>query len=143
MFNYEEVPHDFGHCAIESCSHGDTCLRRIAYNHAPSNHVFLKLLSPRVVKVASGKCKYYCSNEKLRYAKGFMGTLGALPVRFSGTFRNRLIGSWGIRKYYQRRKGEILIDPTEQLELIALAKKLGVHLDEYFDGYVETYNWNH
>lgn len=139
--NYAEVPYDFGLCAIDGCSQGDTCLRQIAYNYAPANYPFLKMLSPKVAKVAADKCKYYCSNEKVRYAKGFKGTLGALPVRVSGTFRNRLVGSWGIRKYYQRRKGETLLGPAEQRQLIALAKELGVHLNEYFDGYVEEYNW--
>ena len=59
----------------------------------------------------------------------------------SGTFRYRLIGSWGVRRYYQKRKGETLLSPAEQQQVVALARKLGVRLDEYFDGYVEEYDW--
>lgn len=88
-----------------------------------------------------GKCKYYRSNEKVRYAKGFLCTVGALAVSVSGTFRYRLIGSWGVRRYYQKRKGETLLSPAEQQQVVALARKLGVRLDEYFDGYVEEYDW--
>ena len=90
---------------------------------------------------SAGKCKYYRSNEKVRYAKGFLCTAGALAVSVSGTFRCRLIGSWGVRRYYQKRKGETLLSPAEQQQVVALARKLGVRLDEYFDGYVEEYDW--
>lgn len=77
----------------------------------------------------------------MRYAKGFLCTVGALAVSVSGTFRYRLIGSWGVRRYYQKRKGETLLSPAEQQQVVALARKLGVRLDEYFDGYVEEYDW--
>jgi len=139
--NYSEVPHGFGLCGIEDCPRAVTCLRQIAYNCAPANITFLHMLNPRTAKAATEKCKYYCSNEKLRYAKGFICTTGALSVRVSGTFRYRLVGSWGIRRYYQKRKGETLLSPTEQRQVIALAKELGVHQNEYFDGYVDEYNW--
>ena len=71
----------------------------------------------------------------MRYAKGFIHTAEAISVGQSGTFRYRLIGLWGIRRYYQKRKGETLLSPAEQQQVVALARKLGVRLDEYFDGY--------
>ena len=77
----------------------------------------------------------------MRYAKGFIHTAEAISVGQSGTFRYRLIGLWGIRRYYQKRKGETLLSPAEQQQVVALARKLGVRLDEYFDGYVEEYDW--
>ena len=40
-----------------------------------------------------------------------------------------------------KRKGETLLSPAEQQQVVALARKLGVRLDEYFDGYVEEYDW--
>ena len=140
-FDYSKVPHNFGLCATDTCPHADTCLRRIAYTHAPSNTIFLYVLNPKAMETTAGKCRYYCPNKKVRYAKGFLCTVGALTVRVSGTFRCRLIGSWGVRRYYQKRKGETLLSPAEQRQVVALARKLGVRLDEYFDGYVEEYDW--
>ena len=140
-FDYSKVPHNFGLCATDTCPYTDTCLRRIAYTYAPSNNIFLYVLNPKAIESTAGKCKYYCSNKKVRYAKGFLCTAGALAVSVSGTFRCRLIGSWGARRYYQKRKGETLLSPAEQQQVVALARKLGVRLDEYFDGYVEEYDW--
>ena len=34
-----------------------------------------------------------------------------------------------------------MLSPAEQRQVVALARKLGVRLDEYFDGYVEEYDW--
>ena len=140
-FDYSIFPHNFGLCATDTCPYTDTCLRRIAYTYAPSNNIFLYVLNPKAIESTAGKCKYYCSNKKVRYAKGFLCTAGALAVSVSGTFRCRLIGSWGARRYYQKRKGETLLSPAEQQQVVALARKLGVRLDEYFDGYVEEYDW--
>ena len=46
-FDYSKVPHNFGLCAAADCSHADTCLRRIAYSHAPANITFLPTLNPK------------------------------------------------------------------------------------------------
>lgn len=141
IFDYSKVPHNFGLCASDTCPHADTCLRRIAYTHVPSSNAFLQVLNPKTIEAMTGKCTYYCPDRKVRYAQGFTSTTEALPVRVSGTFRYRLIGSWGIRRYYQKRKGEVLLSPAEQQQVIALARELGLQQPEYFDAYTEEYNW--
>lgn len=140
-FDYSEVPYNFGLCMSDSCPNADTCLRRIAYAHAPSKEMFLSILNPKAIERMPEKCSHYRSNKKLRYARGFISTAEALSVRASGTFRYRLIGAWGIRRYYQKRKGETLLSPAEQQQVIKLARELGLQQEEYFDGYTEEYNW--
>lgn len=49
-FDYSKVPHNFGLCATDTCPHADTCLRRIAYTHAPSNAIFLYVLNPKAME---------------------------------------------------------------------------------------------
>lgn len=140
-FDYSKVPYNFGLCTAETCPLAETCLRQITYQHAPASLNFLITLNLKTAGAMTEKCKSYCSNEKVRYAKGFVRTTEALAVSVSGTFRYRLIGHWGIRRYYQKRKGETLLLPAEQRQIVALAKELGVHQEEYFDGYVEEYKW--
>lgn len=140
-FDYSKVPFQFGLCAAANCLHGDTCLRRTAYDHVPANIHFPPTLYPKTIEAMAGKCKYYRSNEKLRYGKGFTRTAEALAVNMARKFRYTLIGRWGFRKYYQKRKGETLLSPTEQKEVITLAKQLNLYLDDYFDAYVEEYDW--
>jgi len=141
MFDYSKVPYSFGLCAVADCPRSGTCLRRIAYDHIPESLVFPPTLNPKAAGVLTEKCKYYCPDEKVRYAKGFVCTTGALSVNSSAAFRYGLIGCWGIRRYYQKRKGETLLSPAEQQLVIRLAKKLGLHQEEYFDSYIEEYHW--
>ena len=126
-FDYSKVPHNFGLCATDTCPYTDTCLRRIAYTYAPSNNIFLYVLNPKAIESTAGKC--------------FIHTAEAISVGQSGTFRYRLIGLWGIRRYYQKRKGETLLSPTEQQQVIAIARNLGLQRTEYFDAYVEEYDF--
>ena len=99
------------------------------------------VILPHLWKARTGKCEYYRSNQKVRYAKGFIHTAEAVSVGLSGAFRYRLIGLWGIRRYYQKRKGETLLSPAEQQQVIAIARNLGLQRTEYFDAYVEEYNF--
>ena len=39
------------------------------------------------------------------------------------------------------RKGETLLSPTEQQQVIAIARNLGLQRAEYFDAYVEEYDF--
>ena len=50
-------------------------------------------------------------------------------------------GSSGIRRYYQKQKGETLLSPEEQQQVIAIARNLGLQQTEYFDAYVEEYDF--
>ena len=67
-FDFSEVPYSFGLCAAENCPKASTCLRRIAMQYAPVNRIFLPTMNPNRIIAGKGKCDYYCSNEKTRFA---------------------------------------------------------------------------
>ena len=140
-FDYSIVPYTFGLCAAEECPRATTCLRHIALEYAPAERVFLSIMNPNRLKAMKSACDYYRSNEKVRYARGFMRTISALTVRVADTFRYRMIEYMGRKNYYLKRRGDMNLSPVEQRRIIAVAKELGVSLDEYFDGFVEDYNW--
>lgn len=140
-FDYSLVPPAFGLCAARDCPNASTCLRQMAFNCAPSDKIYLSILNPNRLASLQGKCSYYCSDKKVRYARGFMRTIDALTVRAADTFRFRMIEYLGRKNYYLKRRGDLKLAPPEQQWVIAVAKELGVVLDEYFDGYTEDYYW--
>ena len=111
-FDFSLVPYTFGLCAAEGCPRAATCLRRIALEHAPAKRVFLPIMNPNRLKAQDGACDYYRSDEKVRYARGFMCTINALTVRVADTFRYRMIGYMGRKNYYLKRKGGINLSPA-------------------------------
>lgn len=121
-FDYSLVPYTFGLCAAEDCPRAATCLRRIALEYAPAEQVFLSIMNPNRLKVLKSACDYYRSNEKVRYARGFMHTVNALTVRVADTFRYRMIEYMGRKNYYLKRKGSMNLSPAEQQRIIAIAR---------------------
>ena len=119
-----QAPHNFGVCASACCTKRFTCLRYIALQNASLQYPFLPTLTPPV-----------------RYARGFTRVAELLTVRVAGTFRLRLISYFGRKNYYLARKGEYLINPAAQQYIISQAEALGLRLDDYFDEYVERYDW--
>ena len=101
-----------------------------------------EIMNPNHIKGIKEKCDYFCSNEKVRYAKGFMCTINALTVRVANTFRYRMIGYLGRKNYYLKRSGKLALTPAEQQWIINTAKELGVIQSEYFDSYIVDYNWD-
>ena len=82
-FDYSIVPYTFGLCAAEECPRATTCLRHIALEYAPAVRVFLSIMNPNRLKAMKSACDYYRSNEKVRYARGFMRTISAQIGRAS------------------------------------------------------------
>ena len=140
-FDYSEVPFNIGLCAAESCPNAATCLRQIAFKYVPEEVLFPSILNPRIIAKTKGKCKYYRPDTKIRLAKGFMRTVNALTLCEADSFRSRMIALLGRKNYYLKRKGGAPLSPTEQQRIVAIAKHSGVVLDEYFDEYIESYNW--
>lgn len=140
-FNYAEVPYDYGKCAAEDCPKAATCLRHMAFKHIPAETTFSWILNPQYIKQIKGACKFYQPNNKILYAKGFMRTVNALTLQVADTFRAHMIAHLGRKNYYLKRKGGGLLSPADQEYIIAVAKEQGVVLEEYFDGYIESYNW--
>lgn len=140
-FDYSQVPYGFGVCASADCPKAKTCLRHIVLEHAPVKNPFLPTLTPQKLAAMKGNCEYYLSNEKVHYARGFVQVMESLTVRVSGTFRMRLISHFGRKNYYLARKGEYLLKPADQQYIIRTANELGLRLDNYFDEYVDGYNW--
>ena len=124
-FDYSQVPYGFGLCASADCPKASTCLRHIALEHAPVKYPFLPTLTPQKLQAMKGKCEL----------------LNSLMVSVSDTFRCRLISHFGRKNYYLARKGDWLIKPADQQYIIRLAKECGLQLDDYFDDYVDRYNW--
>lgn len=138
-----QIPYNFGVCASADCPKSATCLRHIALQHASLQYAFLPTLTPQKLASMKGKCEYYCPDTTVRYARGFTRTAGLLTVNVAGTFRLRLISYFGRKNYYLARKGEYLINPAAQQYIIRQAKSLGLQLDDYFDEYVDGYDWGY
>ena len=88
-----------------------------------------------------GACSYYKSNTKVKYAKGMMNMLNEMPHKQMKGFIKSLKDHFSSRTYYRMRKGERLLSPCEQEQVIQLAMSNGVNIVQEFDEYVLKYQW--
>lgn len=141
-FDYTKVPYFFGYCAIGTCPKRETCLRFLAWKYTPAEQPFLSLMDARYLEARGNHCQHYLPNTPVKYARGFLKLTKILPVAIADSFRRRMIAHFGRKVYYQIRKGERLIHPTEQQFIVELVERLGVEVADCFDAYQSDYDWN-
>lgn len=141
--DFSTMPKVFGMCNIADCPQAETCLRHLAYKAADADRPFIETLNPKWLAKQKGKCRFYLINETVKRPRGFIRTLKALPTGKADSFRLSAMSQMGYRRYYQTRKGEILLTKAEEQLIISLAKHCGVVLDNYFDNYEEVLLWTH
>lgn len=138
---FSQVPNNFSWCINSQCPKADTCLRRLAEKCAPTNIKSYTVLSLRHLAGLKGECPYYCSDTKVRYAKGFIGILENLTARQTRFFVARIISNSSRRTFYRIRSGERPLAPWEQQSILNILKECGVTCPVEFDAYFEDYYW--
>lgn len=99
------------------------------------------IISPKRLTTTKGDCPYYRSNIKASYAKGFIGILESLPHKQMENVIIHLMSFFSRRTYYRVRKGERLLSPAEQQQVLNVLKYCGVLQPPKFDEYIEAYDW--
>ena len=139
--DFSEAPYQYAMCLNEQCQKATTCLRQIIEQNVPDKIEHWVIISPKHLSALKGECPYYRSNQKIRYAKGFIGMLDAIPHKQMQSAISDLMGYFGRRTYYRSRKGERLLSPSEQQDVLRILKNSGVTSPLDFDLYIEDYNW--
>ena len=136
------MPRTFGMCNQAECNKANTCLRHYAYKLIGDKVPFINTLNPKWLACQNDECSQYLSNQPIRRARGFICTIKAIPIGKAEGFRLSAINKMGYRRYYQCRKGEILLTKNEENLIISLANRCGVVLNNYFDNYEDVYLWS-
>lgn len=127
------------------CEHGDcimaaTCLHQNAYTEKVRQDDFLLLINPtRCSKDA--ECRFYRDNSPVTYARGFTGFQKRMfPDQYS-RFMAVCISHWSRNTYFERRRGDRLLPPDEQVFILNALREAGVTEALKFDHYEECINW--
>ena len=138
---YSKVPVNYLMCLNQDCPKADGCLRQRIVQSVPAEIDRWNIVSPKLLAASTGDCPYYKTAEKVRYAKGFIKMLDNLPHKQMQTVIRCLMDFFGYRMYYRARKGERLLSPGEQQNLLKIVENCGVSQPQDFDTYIEEYDW--
>lgn len=139
--DFSKVPYQYAMCLNRQCPNANTCLRQLTEQSVPESTLYWTIISPKLLNTLKGDCPYYRPHTKVRYAKGFIGILEALPYKQMQTAISHLMYHFDRRTYYRVRKGERLLSPAEQRKILNILKSCGVTLPQEFDAYIEDYDW--
>lgn len=139
--DFAKVPYQYAMCLDQQCPKANTCLRQLTEQSVPETSEYWVIISPKLLDTIKGNCPYYRSNTKVRYAKGFIELLENLPHKQMQIVILHLMSYLGRRTYYRSRKGERLLSPNEQRQILSILKNCGVTTPQEFDAYVEDYDW--
>lgn len=139
--DFTKVPYQYPMCLNRQCIKANTCLRQLTEQNIPESIKQWVILSPKYLATVEASCPYYRSNIKVRYAKGFINILDNIPHKQMQTVISNLINYLGRRTYYRSRKGERLLTPSAQRQVLNILKNCGVTHPQEFDAYIEDYDW--
>ncbi len=139
--NFSQVPYRYAVCLKRECQMADSCLRQLIEPVMPPELTHWTIISPKYLSAIEGTCTYYRPAVKVRFAKGFIGILNNLPYNQMQRVISHLMDYFGRRTYYRVRKGERLLSPKEQQNILYILKNCGVEESGEFDAYIEDYDW--
>lgn len=139
--DFSQVPNNYMMCLHRECVQATTCLRQLAERMAPAQLPRWTIVSPKYLASQEGACPYYRPAVKIRLAKGFTGMLGNLLYKQMQPVVSELQLLFGRRTYFRVRKGERLLSPAEQQQVLQILHKYGISHPPEFDAYLEVYDW--
>ena len=122
-------------CPMASCSRSNTCARHAGYQKALAEKATFSVLNPQLLKLDGNNFPYHLVAEKQLWARGFKRMYDTMPSGNTHYFSH--CTPYAERQYYKAKKGEILIDPEMQKELLAIFERNGANTSIGFDSYEE------
>lgn len=139
--DFTQVPFHYMLCLNQECPKAESCLRQLAEQSVPANVISYMTINPKHLATLQGECPYYRLAVKTRFAKGFIRMLESLPYKEMLEVVRILMTRFGRTAYYRIRKGQILLSPHQQQEVLRIIRRCSNSSLPEFDAYVDSYNW--
>ena len=138
---YTSLPSGYAVCQHADCPMAETCLHQLAYPQLLQTETYLRLLNPeRCTK--SETCEFYRDNKPVIYARGFTNFQQKMFPQQYSAFMQKCISHWSRNPYFERRRGDRPMPPSEQEFILNTLREVGVTEEMQFDSTEENINWD-
>ena len=127
---------NYAACPLASCKKSSTCIRYAAYLKAQAEEESFCILNTSKFTTSDEDCEHYLTPVKQRMAHGFKAIYETLPKCNSHYFWS-CVSFMNETSWYRAKRGDLLLTPDEQEELLAAFRENGADMSVGFDGYVE------
>ena len=128
-------------CLIDHCPLHDQCLRWLVGQYLEPRLPLCTIVNPRHPKAGTEQCELFRKNQRVVMKRGLMHLYREMPGYMEKQIRWQLIAKWTHKKYYEVRKGERLMTPDMQQDVINICRSNGWKGPIVFDGEETEWNW--
>lgn len=128
-------------CFISQCPIRERCLHWIANQYVDAQPFVCTSINPANPKVGSERCEMFRENKKVMMKRGLTQLYYDMPARIERSIRHALIARWGRKQYFEMRRGDRLITPEQQQDIIDICHCHGWEGPIVYDGEQEDLRW--
>ena len=128
-------------CFLDQCPLHDQCLRWIVGQYVDTMPFAQTAINPRNPKVGGAHCAMFRKKQRVLMKRGFKNLYLDMPGRMEYHIRHHLIQIWGRKKYFEMRRGDRLITPEQQQDVIDVCRHHGWKGPIVYDGEQEDWLW--
>lgn len=128
-------------CFIDNCPLREQCLRWLVGQYADTTLLAYNAINPRNPKIGGEQCEMFRKNQLVMMKKGMTRLYLDMPGRVEYQIRRLLIQKWGRRQYFEARRGDRLITPDMQDDVLHACRHFGWTGPIVYDGEEEYWLW--
>ena len=128
-------------CFIDNCPLREQCLRWLVGQYADTTLLAYNAINPRNPKIGGEQCEMFRKNQLVMMKRGMTRLYLDMPGRVEYQIRRLLIQKWGRRQYFEARRGDRLITPAMQDDVLRACRNHGWTGPIVYDGEEEYWLW--
>jgi hypothetical protein len=128
-------------CYNATCPRKDHCLHWLVGQWASDDTLYATVVNPYRKDVVDGTCADFCSNVKVKMARGMLNFYENIPEGKAKAIRSDLIATFNKTLYFKWRNGEKPITPEQQAQIASICRANGWTEPLVYDAYYDEYQF--
>ena len=128
-------------CFIDSCPLHGQCLRWLTGQYINPKLPAYNAINPRNPENGCDHCPMFRKKQRVMMKRGMTNLYHEMPGYMEHQIRHSLISQWGRRNYFEMRRGDRLITPEQQQDVLNTCREFGWKGPIVFDGEQEDWYW--
>lgn len=128
-------------CFGDHCPLHEQCLRWLVGQYVDTSLPAYTAVNPRNPQNGGEHCQEFRKKERVMMKRGLTQLYHEMPGYMEHRIRLLLQMIWGRKRYFEMRKGDRLINPEQQQDVIDACHHHGWTGPIVYDGEIEDWNW--
>ena len=138
---FREKANTYPPCFSARCPLREHCLHALVIPYIPQDRYVTTAINLCQPQAETESCEMYRSSEAVRMPLGLLHIYHDMPSRIERNIKNRLIFTYGRKRYYEYHNGKRPVTPDVEAYVRQVCLANGWTAELHFPDYVEEYLW--